>query len=177
MKNRIRWIGAGSAALAATIACGVGLADHHERNDRAAIDRAINGVYGVISGAKGEQRDWDAFRGMFAPNAQLATTVPNEGGTMRLIRMTPDEYVERAGPNLVETGFTETEVHRVMEHYGAVAHAFSTYKGYYEGDDEPKHEGINSIQLVKIDGEWKVLTILWDAKRPGNDIPEQYRGG
>ena len=35
------------------------------------VDGVIKAVYDIISGAKGEERNWDRFRSLFRPEAKL----------------------------------------------------------------------------------------------------------
>ena len=54
-------------------------------------------------------------------------------------------------------------------------HAFSTYEARRTPDDaEPFMRGINSIQLFHDGTRWWVVTVFWDAERPGNPIPAEY---
>ena len=45
-------------------------------------------------------------------------------------------------------------------------------RGFREA--EPFARGVNSIQLVRQDGRWWVVTILWDVERPDQPIPPPY---
>ncbi|MEO0511974.1 MAG: hypothetical protein AAF108_03650 [Planctomycetota bacterium] len=148
--------------------------------DADAIDAAIKDLYAVISGPAGEARDWDRFHKQFAPEGRMSYTRPNGDGTFVLVVLTPDDYVTKIGPRLEEAGFVETETHRVLEVFGSVAHAFSTYHGVTEAQDGFEIRGINSIQLVKVgpaagdEPQWKVLSITWHQKQDGEDIPAKY---
>jgi hypothetical protein len=72
-------------------------------------------------------------------------------------------------------GFVEREVASCTERYGHMAHVWSTYESKYSPEDaEPFTRGINSMQLVRHDGRWWVLTILWDAERADQPIPPAY---
>lgn len=96
--------------------------------DIASVDALIETLYEVISGGKGEARDWDRMRSLFYPGARLIpTTRRQEGGSAALV-WTVDEYIERAGPFLLRDGFWEREIARITERFGSVAHAFSTYE-------------------------------------------------
>jgi hypothetical protein len=54
-------------------------------------------------------------------------------------------------------------------------HRFSTYESRRIATDSiPFARGINSIQLVNDGQRWWILTILWEAERPGNTIPDRY---
>lgn len=147
--------------------------------DVASVDAILTAVYDVISGPAGEARDWDRFRSLFLEGARLIPTGPQQGGTgFGHTVITPEEYVTRSGPWLVENGFFETEIHRVTERFGPVVHAFSTYESRNRADEaEPFARGINSFQLF-FDGErWWVTTIYWFAETPEHPIPEAYLPG
>jgi hypothetical protein len=127
----------------------------------------VQAVYATISGPAGP-RDWARFRSLFA-----------EGGRLIAVRattsvMTPDEYIQRASPNMEKNGFFETAVAQRIETFGNIAHVFSTYESRHAPGEKPYARGINSFQLVRQDGAWKVMTILWDSERDDNPIPEKY---
>ena len=152
----------GIAALAATAP---GLAQ--DNADEAAVQARIDAVYAVISGPVGEQRDWDAMRGMMAPNATLTPIGPNGP-----VPLSVDDYIERSEKILMDNGFHEVETGNRIEIYGNLAHVWSAYEGR-----AGSHDGdilvtcINSFQLVKIDGDWKVNTILWQPAGPDLPVP------
>ena len=139
--------------------------------DLAGIDAAIRGVYEVISGPPGQKRDFDRMRSLFAPNALLRAIGPKgvRGGTL-------DDYIAKSGPILEKEGFTERELGRRVEVWGGLATAWSAYDGRTASGSF--HErGINSFQLVKIDGKWVVASILWQEETPGNPLPRDLTQG
>lgn len=46
-------------------------------SDHESIDSIIKATYAVISGPKGQERDWDRFRALFHPDARLIPTGKN----------------------------------------------------------------------------------------------------
>jgi hypothetical protein len=88
--------------------------------------------------------------------------------------MTPEEYIQRVGPAFYENSFFETEIGRVEERFGPVAHLFSTYQSLRSPDAEPFSRGINSFQLMHDGTRWWVVTIFFAAERPDRPIPEKY---
>ncbi|MCA9272194.1 MAG: hypothetical protein KDA31_04025 [Phycisphaerales bacterium] len=148
--------------------------------DFQAIDAVLTELYASISGPVGQERDRERMAAVFAEGARLCAMQPasKEFEAFKTLTMTPDEYADRSIPLLEKSGFTESEIGRTLEIYGTIAHAFSAYEGHYtNADGQNQHvKGINSIQLVKADGEWKVYTILWDQQWPGgrNPVPERY---
>lgn len=143
--------------------------------DVASVDAIIAALYDVISGPAGKTRDWDRFRGLFAPGARLLPTGRRQDGTQTMRTLTPEEYATNVGPNLERNGFFEREIGRRIDQFGAVAHVFSAYDSKRLATDSvPFARGINSIQLFNDGKRWWVVSIFWDSERANNPIPFQY---
>jgi hypothetical protein len=142
--------------------------------DVSSMDAIVAALYDVISGPAGQARDWDRMRSLFAPGGRLIPSVPGEhGATARVLDV--DGYIERVRPTFERTGFFEREIARKTEAFGNIAHVFSTYESRHApADAAPFARGINSIQLLKDGDRWWVVTVFWDAERPGNTLPAQY---
>jgi hypothetical protein len=143
--------------------------------DVESIDAIIAALYDVISGPAGE-RDWDRFRSLFVADARLIPTGRLENGRWTPRTLSVDGYVERAGSQFRQQAFYEDELHREVQRFGHVAHAFSTYASRRAPDAEPFSRGINSIQLFWDGTRWWVVSIMWDAERDGQVIPPEYLG-
>lgn len=140
--------------------------------DTDSVDTVIHAVYDVISGPAGT-RDWARFKALFVDGGRLIPVRNTPQGGVPTV-WTPDDYAQRAGANFEKNAFYESEVSRKLEVFGNIAHAFSTYESRRAPGEKPFARGINSFQLAKVGGAWKVVTILWDAEREGNPIPEKY---
>src|ERR1700724_643678 len=64
--------------------------------DVASPDAILAAVYDVISGPAARERDWDRFRSLFYPGAQLIPTKPKKEGGMSATFVTREGYVDRA---------------------------------------------------------------------------------
>jgi len=142
--------------------------------DVSSIDAIIAALYGVISGPKGQARDWNRMRSLFVPEARLIPSVNRQQGGRGLVMLNVNDYIATSGAFLVETGFREKEVARRVEEFGSIAHVFSTYESFRENETTPFMRGINSIQLFNDGTRWWVINVFWDAERPGLVIPEKY---
>ena len=140
--------------------------------DTDSVDTAIRAVYDVISGPAGA-RDWARFKTLFADGARLIPVRSTQQGGAPMV-MTPDDYATRAGASFEKTAFYESEISRKVETFGNIAHVFSTYESRRAPGEKPFARGINSFQLVKAAGAWKVMTIFWDSERADNPIPAKY---
>jgi hypothetical protein len=140
-------------------------AEQPNKADLAQIDAAIRGVYEVISGPPGQKREFDRMRSLFAPGATLKAIGPRglRGGSL-------EDYISRNKNVLEREGFTERELGRRLEIWGGLATAWSAYDGR-TANGSFHERGINSFQLVKIDGKWLIASILWEEATPNNPLP------
>lgn len=145
--------------------------------DVGSIDAIVEALYASISGPAGAPRDWDRLRSLFLPEAKMIPVVRGPEGGLVARFVTVEEYIERSGPRLVEVGFREGEIARVAEEFGNIAHVFSTYEGFREGQEAPLVRGINSIQLFNDGERWWVANIYWQAEGPENPLPARYLPG
>ncbi len=141
----------------------------------ATLDSTLETLYGVISGEKGEARDWDLFKFLFHAEARLIPSGKQKDGSTKARYLSPEDYIEASGQWLVENGFFEKEIHRSVNTFGNITQVFSTYESYRsEADETPFMRGINSIQLLNDGKRWWVVNIYWTQETPSNPIPEEY---
>jgi hypothetical protein len=140
------------------------------------IDAIVGALYDVISGPKGQQRDWDRMRSLFLPDARL---IPSrlDRNTHRAdaVILSIDGYIERSSPLMVGSGFFERSIRNEIEQFGNIAHIWSTYESRHATTDaQPFARGINSIQLLKSGDRYYIVQILWDSETAATPIPSQY---
>ena len=136
------------------------------------MDAIVAEVYAVISGPKGEKRDWDRFRSLFLPGAQLVHTGPNKEGGYDATSVSPGQYATRADSYFEKEGFFERESFRHMDRYGNIVQLFSTYESRHNAKDvNPFAKGINSFQLFFDGTRWWVVSIYWQQESPDMPVP------
>ncbi len=166
--------------LSLAFALNVGTLNAQERAadpaDVESIDAIVTAVYDVISGGAGVERDWDRMRTLFIDEAQLIPSGSGPSGNgYRVSNL--EEWIAQSEPILVGQGFFETEIHRVIEQFGHIAHIFSTYHARRNAADQaPFMRGINSIQLFNDGTRWWVVSIYWTPETANLRIPEEYGG-
>jgi len=144
--------------------------------DVESIDAIIAALYDVISGPAGQARDWARFRSLFSNETKLIPIFSREGSTAGGALLTVEDYITRGGPGLEANGFFESEIGRVTEKFGNIAHAFSTYQSQRTADGEVFQRGINSIQLIWDNERWWIMNIMWWGVGPDEEIPGRYLG-
>jgi len=145
-------------------------------DDVKSVDAIIKALYDVISGPKGQPRDWARMRSLFLPDGRLIPSrTDRETHRADAVVLTIDGYIERSSARMESEGFFERGVNNVVEQYGNIAHVWSTYESRHAAADVmPFARGINSFQLLKSGGRYYVVEILWDAETPANPLPKAY---
>lgn len=133
--------------------------------DVRSIDAIVKALYDSISGPAGHKRDWERFRSLFAPGAQLIALVDRPDGSRVAVRMTPDEYVVSSGKVIEERGFFEKEVKRKSQMVEDMAHVWSDYESRMKADDaKPFQTGTNGIQLYNDNKRWWIASVMWQGR-------------
>ena len=151
-------------------------ADTDSSEDLGTVDGVIHSLYDAISGPVGQDRDWNTFRNLFAEDARMYIAVPDKDSGSVLKSITPEEYAQRNEARLSDIGFSEDELYRITNSYGAGTQVLSTYESHYtnKNGEEDITQGINSIQLY-FDGErYFIVSIFWDANAKNIEVPERY---
>jgi hypothetical protein len=141
--------------------------------DVKSMDAILWAIYDVISGPAGT-RDWDRFRSLFLPQARFAQTDKNPDGKIVVYSWSVDEFVRDAGAVFAKEAFYEKAIVNKPDVYGNMAQVFSSYESRHKPGEKPFQRGINSIQVLNDGQRWWVVSILWDAERPGNPLPAKF---
>lgn len=111
-------------------------------------------------------RDWEAFAEHFWPNATITTVWQPRGESKpRVVVSTIDEFVAKApqGPGS-KSIFEEKMVHAKVRIHGNLAEVWSRFAAKFgEPGDLKEWEGIDSFNLMKVEGRWKVVSIAFAA--------------
>lgn len=139
------------------------------------IDAIIHTLYNVISGEKGETRNWELFSYLFHKDAKLIPTGKKKDGNTIARFLTPQDYINTSGKWLVANGFHEKELGRRVEQFGNIAHVFSTYESFHsKKETTPFMRGINSIQLLYDGDRWWIVNVFWQSETKEFPIPKKY---
>lgn len=144
-------------------------------SEQAAIQLVVDALYMLISGPGSQPRDWAAQRALFMPQAHMVRTVLDAEGQPRPEVIALADYAANYEAKMAGRDFYEVGLRCRIEQFGNIAHAFSSYVAYADlGRRQQLKRGINSIQLYRVDGQWKVAAMVWDDERPGLAIPDRY---
>jgi hypothetical protein len=138
-------------------------------------EQPILKLYQLISGPAEHERPWDEISSLFLPGARIRMEVEEEKEAVRSADWSIDEFARDAGAHYRRAGFWENEISRRMDRFGNVAHIFSTYESRVDNPESPPvARGINSIQVLKREGSWRIASIIFHIEQPDVPIPAEY---
>jgi hypothetical protein len=142
------------------------------------IQALITELYAIISGPVGHQPDWKREAELFMPYAHMIRTSVDEHGSPQATVMRAADYSENFEKIMAGQAFFEVEVQNIIEVFGNIAHAFSTYEAWRDaGRTDFIKRGINSIQFYNDGSCWRIVNMIWDDERPGQQMAARYFKG
>lgn len=176
MKNQRRTIAWILAAM-----CVSGSAVAETKPDLTTVKGVMIELYASLDRPPGKQFAWDRFRALMLPGAIIVPQPLMMKGETRI--MTVDDFIAWIDSSWAarigtpgDPGIFEEQTNVVVEQYGDVALAFSTYeKSFYE-PSKFVGRGINAVQLVRRNDRWYVLSITWDEETTAGPVSARYRG-
>lgn len=130
--------------------------------DKEEIKELLDHFYSIISGEKEVKRDWNKFRDLFSPEAYLSICFKNS----KVTTLNVEDYIARLDNLLSENDFFETGEILSYHIVGNIAQVNSIYKAKKNKEDaELIQEGVNFVQFVRLENEWKIKNMLWENKQ------------
>ena len=143
-------------------------------DDVSTIDGIMKAFYDVISGPAGQPRQWSRDRTLYIADIRFVAMSEDKDGHPRPQIASHQQFVDYANPVLVKDGFFESEIHRVTQRFGNIAHVFSTYESRQKAAGPVIARGINSVELFWDGKRWWIASNIWDDERPDNPLPPAY---
>lgn len=142
--------------------------------DVASIDGIMKAFYEVISGPPGQPRQWSRDRSLYIADIRFVAMSEDRAGKPVAHVVSHQQFVDASNPILVKNGFYESEIHRVTQKFGNIAHVFSTYESREKADGPVIARGINSVELFYDGKRWWIASNTWDDERADNSLPAEY---
>ncbi len=119
----------------------------------------------MFSGMK--QADTSLLKGCFAESMILQTITTGKDGKTTVSTENKNNFIAFIGKELPGTA-DERIVFETVKVDGPLAIAWTPYQFYYKG--KFSHCGVNSFQLVRFNGEWKIQYLIDTRRRLGCDV-------
>lgn len=133
------------------------------------IDGIINEGLKIITGEKGKNRNWEAYRMLFTPNAQITYLHHDTIGKNIPFTSSLEEFVRTGRAYYENDGFIEYELKKKVIEYNGVANAFQSY---FAKEKEHEELGVNSYHLIWDGKRWWITDILWTNNINGVELPD-----
>ncbi len=133
------------------------------------IDGIIAELLDQITIEKGKKMDTAAIRNLFHPTAIFTVADSANAESVSL-----NEFLTLLTDPYYEEGYTEKEIHKVVDEFNGIAQVFQSFYG--KDSEGVEEKGINSYQLTYYGGRWWIVSILWTMESDGAKIPSKYGG-
>lgn len=141
--------------------------------DKKEIDTCIQKLYKFLSYSNGNLDSLASIGNLFTPDAKLLSNLGNQPQSWFVPQFV--DFVKEGLSKQSITDRQEVELSEKTEIFGKISHRFSTYKIDFiiKGKAEQR-KGINSIQLLKLNGKWQIYSLVWDIEKVSQKIPTSY---
>jgi hypothetical protein len=123
------------------------------------VKAAVNKMFTAMKNA-----DTAMLRASFADSIVLQTIARDKAGSILVRNETPADFIDfisKAAPGDAD----ERIVFETIKTDGPLAIAWTPYNFYYKS--KFSHCGVNSFQLVRFNGEWKIQYIIDTRRKQG----------
>ena len=125
------------------------------------VKAVVNQLFAAMKGANAAM-----LKETFADSAVLQTIRRKQDGTFFVQDEKVSDFVEQIG-KAKKDSLDERITFETVKIDGPLAIAWTPYKFYYAGNFS--HCGVNSFQLVRINGRWKIQFLIDTRRRQGCD--------
>jgi hypothetical protein len=147
--------------------------------DGSSVDAIVTALYAAVSHGPDSEPNWNRLRALFLPKGiAVPPKRPDADGLAPLDAAGFEDrirrYISRRRERGERLGFTEHEIARRENRYGAICQVFSTYETLWSPHERPPFSrGVHTIQLVSDGRRWWIASLAWDVERPDEPIPPE----
>lgn len=139
----------------------------NENEDRRIIRSMINEDYAALSGPPGP-RAYEQIKHHFHSRATMVRTGVDESGAPFATVMSVDDHHADVDNKFADMAFLEEEIDHQCEIFGNIARVRSVYRSVFgSGPSAREGRGVNFYNFIRENGQWKIMSIVWDNERPG----------
>lgn len=140
--------------------------------DERSVEQVVRDVYDLVSWTDGNTPDWEVVREVFIPEAIVVLRYPPglkvmsvDGFLLDWLRF--ENQLAGAGVS----GFEETVTSAMTTEFGDVAHVHVVYETSIPDTGRPARPGVDLWSLIRVDGQWKVVSVVNELPRDGLPVP------
>jgi len=143
--------------------------------DLGEIDKVVNKLYTNLTFKKGQSPMLAKLNDIFYGDGLLINNNSDDPKDFSLKEFS--DVINGQYKSGKVQAFKENQLSSKVELFGKIAHCLSTYESGYilAGREEYiMNRGINSIQLIKVNGKWLIVSVIWNKENEELKIPDEY---
>lgn len=140
--------------------------------DVRSVEQVVRDVYDLVSWTDGDTPDWEVVREVFIPEAIVVLRYPPDLKVMSVDGFLLDWLrFENQLADRGATGFLENVLSARATEFGDVAHVHVVYESSIPDTGRPARPGVDLWSLIRIDGAWKVVSVVNELPRDDMPVP------
>ena len=129
-------------------------------------------LYDLVTFDAGTTPDWNEVRSLFVDEAVIVLRTGREEMSVFSLEDFVADFVDFLDDSGVEeTGFTERILGMKAFVYGDIAQVLVRFESFIPGSDREPREGIDSFELVRREGRWRIVAVTNERPTRNNPIP------
>ncbi len=145
----------------------------------AAVRSTLDELYAAFSFDPGAQPDWHTQRRIYLEGAAFVAPIrvgrqPRAVGTQAFLA---DFEAFAMDEPFATSGLHERIIGTRVDVFGGIAHAYVAFEGFEPGDGAALTRGLDSIQLVRDAGAWRLVSFTTQYEDEASELllPRRFR--
>jgi hypothetical protein len=141
--------------------------------DDRSVEQVVRDVYDLVSWTDGDTPDWEVVREIFIPQAIVVLRYPPDLKVMSVDGFLLDWLrFENQLASAGVSGFQESVLSARATEFGDIAHVHVVYESSIPGSGRPARPGVDLWALIRVDGVWKVVSVVNELPRDDLAVPD-----
>ena len=141
----------------------------------ATAEEAVRTLYASISFSPNKLPDWGSVKKIFVDQAIITLRMSKEKVSIFTVDQWVQDFIDFIDNRELENvGFNENIASLQAMQFGDMAHVLVLYEPRIPGI-ESNRQGVDSIHLIRIDDNWKIVSILNEIPTSERPVPEVLR--
>jgi hypothetical protein len=139
-------------------------------------EETVRQLYRLVSFTPGAPTDWAQVRALFLPEAVIFLRTSRTASTVFTLGGFIADFVAfDTLPAVTQRGFTETVVRLRATEFRDIAHVLVLYEASIPGAPRPPQQGVDSFQLIRQGGRWRIVSVVNDLPTADAPLPAELR--
>jgi hypothetical protein len=136
----------------------------------------VNALYDAVTFEAGHTPDWDWVKSMFIDEGIVVLRTSKDETTIFSVEGFVADFVRFIeGSGVEKTGFVEKILRTKPMVLGDIAHVLVLYEAWIPGGERPPQQGVDSFQLIRKNGRWRIVSITNEIPTPQRPVPAELQ--